>query len=106
VLDFHAKSRPRDYSSHRQQWRPLMLILGLGLIIIIGEWVINPERRRQLMSLGSGASSRANQGGKDGQIDNLLAADVGGQRGDGTPEILALADPADAKEDQDRKSVV
>jgi hypothetical protein len=52
VLDFRRGRHPRNYSSRREQWRLLMMVMMLGLVIILAgkardprnyEWLVGPQ---------------------------------------------------------------
>jgi hypothetical protein len=103
VLDFQQGPRPRNYLSRREQWRLLLLVFALGLVIVLAFEARKPERYRWLV--GGGASEqggRREQRGAAPGDDSTAAApvdarpkpDVGGQA------IPPTSSPGPAKPDQ------
>jgi len=54
VLDFHRGSQARNFLSRREQWRLLLLVLTLGLVVVLTLEARNPEHYRWLLAEGPG----------------------------------------------------
>jgi hypothetical protein len=75
VLDFQRGPRPRNYLARREQWRLLLLVLCLGLVVIVALETRKPKHYRWLLAegpTGAGSSAGGESSGAAGPIDTRL----------------------------------
>ncbi|QGJ69804.1 Hypothetical protein PBC10988_14910 [Planctomycetales bacterium 10988] len=65
-MKFKQTQRPRNYFSRKEQWRLLLLVMTLGLILILAEQAANPDSWNWLW----GVASQENQ--EPESVDNRL----------------------------------
>ena len=58
VLDFQSGQRPRNYFDRRQQWRLLILVMLLGLVVMAAVKARHADNYRWLFALGGAGSVR------------------------------------------------
>jgi hypothetical protein len=52
VIDFRRSRRPRNYLSRREQWRLLLLVMSLGLVMVLMSQARDPRNWAWLVALG------------------------------------------------------
>ena len=58
VLDFQSGQRPRNYLARRQQWRLLILVMLLGLVVMAAVKARDADNYRWFFALGGAGSAR------------------------------------------------
>jgi len=74
VFEFQRGSRPKNYLARREQWRLLLLVMVLGLVVVLGLEARNPARYRWLWGIGAAAPGGAATGesGDAGAVDTRI----------------------------------
>jgi len=73
VVNFRRTPPPRNYLSRREQWRLLLLVMSLGLIVLLMSEARDPANWQWFFALDNGAAA----GPADGPaIDNRLAPET------------------------------
>jgi hypothetical protein len=85
---------PRNYLARREQWRLLVLVLALGLIVILMQEARNPANYRWMLG---GSEDRPASGVERTNIDNRYDPPRRGPEVPGT--IIARAEPTEAEVD-------
>jgi len=95
VLDFQRGPRPRNFLSRGEQWRLLLLVLALGLVVILALEARNPQYYRWLLPDADSGAGRAARGDRSGQSVSWkrIGARVRPQVGEGAAPGTSASPP-------------
>ena len=75
MFEFQRGSRPRNYLSRREQWRLLLLVMVLGLVVVLGFEARDPARYQWIWGAGAegtGGPATAEPSGDATAVDTRI----------------------------------